>query len=307
MALSETDSKAFLGATRGLVVPSNMLQRSRQEYEKWSDAFGFDFLAASRLVSTGFDEGNPFGTTYAELKFDTADIRQHLLDLGYQQCVAAGGVYYAIRHDREQDLHDPVARIASSTMNRVVLGDSWMATSPDTDPVVAFLDVAAGADTLLDEPAIASMAAELGDPLSAVFLTRELALLELDSPTVKPDPPVRLPKPEHWGQTHTWEYLAAGFGITEGQPWWKLVLSYPDPNTASADIDELSRRWEEYQLYTWLSQRDPQPLTELCPSPEFDAWSDQDRSVLTVHCPLQERTSVWFVMLEMRDLGFLLP
>jgi hypothetical protein len=307
LALSETESEEHLAATQGLIFPSNMLQRARQYFEEWHDAFGFDFLAASRMVSTGFDHGSPFGTTYLELKFDTEGIRQHLLDLGYQECAAAGGLYYAIRHDREQDIDDPVGRIASSTMNRVVLGDSWMATDPDTDDVVSFLDVAAGASTLMDEPPFASLAAELGDPLSGALLTRELALLEMERPIIDPDPPVRLPKPKHWGPLHQWEYLGTGFGITEGRPWLKFVLFYQDSDAAALDMEELSLRWEEYQLYQWHPQREPVPLTEVCLSTEFASQRVQDGSILSIHCVLLERSSAWWVILETRDLGFLLP
>lgn len=307
LVLSDAEREEYLAARQGLIFRSDMLQRSSQYSEAWNDAFGFDSPAASRMVSAGSDPSSPFGTTYLELKFDTADIRQHLLDRGYQECVEAGGIYYAIRHDREQDIRDPVGRIASSTMNRLVLGNSWMVASPDTAPVVSFLEVAAGADVLLDDPAIASVAPELDNSLSAAFLTRELALPEEDSQVIDSEPPVGRPKPEHWGQLHHWEYLGAGFGVADGQPWWKFVLSYPDPGVAAADVDELSRRWEEYQLYEWQTRREPMPLAAVCPPAKFTSENGQGRSVLTVECDLPGRSSALWEVLRTRDVGFLLP
>lgn len=211
LALSEAAGQKYLAATRDLIFPSSMLQRAKQYAREWNEAFGFDWFAASLMVSTGFPSSDPFGATYLELKSGTADIRQHLLDLGYQECAAAVGVYYAIRHDREQGLSDPVARMASSTMNRVALGDSWMVSAPDTDKAVSFLEVAAGGATLRDDPAISSLALALGDPLSAAFLTREMALEPEGH--IEPVPAVRQPKPKDWGSLHQWEAIGIGYGI----------------------------------------------------------------------------------------------
>ena len=125
-----------------------------------------------------------------------------MLNLGYPERSAGEGVYYSIRDDYAADIRDPVARRAGSSMNRVFVEYGTLIASPDTDRMVKVLEYSAGKrPALAGDVMFSSLAASLGDALSAALLTRSRA--------VKPEgstrgfyplgpPPTIFETPEAW-------------------------------------------------------------------------------------------------------------
>ena len=253
---------------------------------------------------------------YFEGAFDAPTIQQRLLVLGYAEESAGSNAYYAIRGD-------PTVRAASSLMNRVFVSDGTLVASPSTGPMVEVLAAAtSGVPSLADDPVISSLAASLGDPLSAAFLARQM-VLEPEG-HMEPVPAVRRDKPEDWGNLHQWEVVGMGYGISEGQPWWSFSLFYPIPEATAldteekertiqrlvADAEELVRRMEGYT--TTLPQLlDGRPLGEVCDPFNSNHISGENGSVLTVRCPVRDESvlglrGLWGMVAAL-DLGFLLP
>jgi hypothetical protein len=246
---------------------------------------------------------------YLEGTFDAPTIQQRLLDLGYHEESASGRTYYAFREDLGQPdpQDDPTVRAASSLMNQVFLGDGVLVTSPSTGPMEKVLAALAGeASSLAGDPVISNLASALGDPLSAAFLTRQMAL-EPEGDII-PTPAVRHAKPEGWGSLHQWEAVGIGYGISEGQPWWAFSLFYPDPAAAEADAQELVRRIEGYT--TVLPQLlDGQPIRRVCGTFQSIQAKQENGSVLTVRCAVWDEAMVGelWALVETWDVGFLVP
>jgi hypothetical protein len=176
------------------------------------------------------------------------------------------------------------------------------------------LEASAGTmPALADDPAIGSLAALLGEPLSAAFLTWPVAM-ESDFARV-----VQYDKPEGWDTIHNWEVLALDYGVADGMGWWKFSLFYSDQEAAADDAQELVQRMQGYQttiplMYPEMSREalqgfPQQPIDFACNSLSSSVEQNQAGSTLTVHCALSEDVTVSFLwqMIEMRDLGFLLP
>lgn len=128
-------------------------------------------------------------------------------------------------------------------------------------------------------------------------------------------------KPEDWGEIHQWEALSSGFSSTESSRWWAISRYYPDSAAAEADSAEMIDRMNGYRtaitplMYPNMSNvglaaaaEHPYVINELCTSLTPVYTSDQTGSILTVWCQMsQPYGNRWQTMMEMRDLGFLLP
>jgi hypothetical protein len=316
LALSKEEREAYPRARRGLMFGPNLLLTARSNAQGWEEVFGFGLLAVSLAVGTGETDQTPFGTAYLEADIDEADTRQRLLELDYQEKMVGGGTYYAIRRDRGQDLQAPTRRAGVlAQMNRVFLAEGVLAAGPDTDPIV---DVVAAAErntsVLSDDPVFSRLAVSLRQPLSAALLPRP-AVLEPEGFARK----LAYEKPEDWGTLHQWEALGAGYGVTEGIPWWAFSLYYPDAGAAEADASELRERMTGYHtaiiplMYPDMSEEGlagaPRyPSDQSCSALITDVTKFEDGSVLTVWCTKKEERSIsWHMLIQTRDLGFLLP
>ena len=111
-----------------------------------------------------------------------------------------------------------------------------------------------------------------------------------------------------------------GYGISEGAPWLALSLFYPDPDAAEADAGELALRMSDYDSAVPLTHPElrqdqlagmlKRPIDEICEAFKVGYSSDGNGSTLTIICNMKEgiaRSAWWSVLLDMRDLGFLLP
>ena len=112
-----------------------------------------------------------------------------------------------------------------------------------------------------------------------------------------------------------------GYGISGGVPWFALSLFYPDPDAAKADREELTLRMSGYDSalrFTHPEMREEQlaampqqPVDTICGSINAGyRGGGENGSTLTMRCDVksQDVANIWWsVLLNMRDLGFLLP
>ena len=320
LAMSEEESQAVAVAMRGLAMGPGLFASIRDSVAEWDQRLGFSQFAVSVAVNTG--ESNPEipprEAAYMLLEYDQEKFRQGLIDLGYVEGSMNGVTYYdAPRSTLEKTRSDPMSFVAYLSMNRVILAEETLAYAGTklVDLLPAIPGVGPGdAPTLSDDAAFYEIAASLRNPVSAALLTRSMVL--------QPEAarPPRYEKPENWGNLHQWEALGMGFGVSGGVPRFALSLFYPDPDAAKADAQELVLRMAHYDsaiplMYpemgeVQLAAMPKQPIDEMCGELNGGYQSGETSSTLTVRCDVTDpaRASIWWsVLLNMRDLGFLLP
>jgi hypothetical protein len=302
-ALERSEFEAYLWATNGIVLDTSISGRPQ---EQWEDTFGFNLSDISLSVRTGEFSTDPQGAALLEGIFDSDIVRRRLQDLGYKEESAAGRTYYTIRGDYEMDYDDPGSRLAISQMNRVFVEDGMLIRTGATDEMVGILEAWAGhTPSLADDPAFASLAATLGDPLSAVLLTSP-AVLE----TERLHSPPEYRKQRGWGVLHEWDALGVGYEVTDdGGRSFIFSLFYADPDAAASDGDELVQRMEGYETAVQFRDSPAHPIAEYCDSLPWSHAEAEGGSTLTVRCTLKADTSGLrrIDLVEVRDLGFLLP
>lgn len=325
LALSEDEREAYQAANRGLLLGPALLSSIGGEVREWDRSLGFSKFSVAVAVSTGeiSQNGSPLEAAYMTLECDRAKFRQGLLDLGYVEGSENGVTYYdsVPALDLNTTRSNPLAFIAFNNMRRVVLGERTLATSGvQLVNLLPNIQRASRGEvpSLNDDAAFHSLALSLGGPLSAALMTRSMVL---EPEVVKPP---RYEKPEDWGDLHQWEALGIGYGIRDDVPWMALSLFYPDPAAAEADAEELTLRMSNYesaiplmypqfreeQLAAMLGDGRDQPINAICRTLDATISSDEIGSVLTMRCDIVDENASnmwWSVLLDMRDLGFLLP
>ena len=123
-------------------------------------------------------------------------------------------------------------------------------------------------------------------------------------------------KPADWGTLNEWELFAAGYGVSGTDQLLTISLYYPDPVHAAEDAGELERRIPSYTTIVpeLLPGASPQlaagwsgkPYAQMCGPLTSSTISTDFGSILTVRCPIKNGISLW-QLIDMRDLGFLLP
>ena len=320
LALSEDEREAYQAATQGLVQGPGLFSSIRQDIREWEQSLGFTQFNVPVAVSTGEinPEAAPKEAAYLIGEFDQVKLRQGLLDMEYIEGSVNGVTYYdAPRSTLESTRSNPLSFIAYNSMKRVVPGEGTLAISGVQliDLLPSFPAVALGeTPSLGDDVAFSEIAASLRNPLSAVLLTRSTVL----EPEGVNQP--RYEKPEEWGNLHQWEALGMGYGISGGVPGFALSLFYQDPDAAEADWEELTLRMSGYDsaiplMYPEMREEQlaamlQQPVDAICGALNAGTRSGEIGSTLTMRCDVKDRTVAniwWSVMLNMRDLGFLLP
>ncbi len=307
--LTQSDSArdAYVDARSGIVLAPGFLGDVHGNQE-WEEVFGFNGYEVAQAVSFGEKSSWPLSAAFLEGDFDDYAIRQKLVDLGYEEVEASGRTYFSIRDDYAWGSFTSPDAIAAGAMNRVYVSGAALIASPATEFVTGMLAAWANeSPSLADDAAFSNMTLALGDPLSAGLLTREAILNhETDGSEVLS----QYEKPAEWGTLHEWSDMGAGYGRSEEGRWWVISLFYPEPDAADADADELIQRmlWYDTALTELVERGWPQqPIEQACSQLTADTQQHEDGSTLSIRCAMREDGPTALQLVDLRDLGFLLP
>ena len=290
------------------LVPPDFVMALRQSPDEWKKELGLNFFSISSTASTGTISSFPMSPVIMMGEFGHADITQKLLDSGREPRTYKGKEYYATRGDLRAELGESL--LGSSRTNRIFVDKELFVASQETASMEEFLDVMAGEAQPLTENLLAMAAIEsMGETFTAAVLTRTGVFNPVGQI------PLTHAKPPDWGNLSSWNILAAGSGIKDGQPFFAFTIAFDDPAAADSNFDEFKARVENYE--TLIPQRFPdsphliegwpnQPLDEACSDVFITAQRWTFGSTITVFC--QTPTSrLWSQLLDLRDLGFLVP
>ena len=307
--LTQSDSArdSYSDARRGIVLAPGFLGAVFSNQE-WEEVFGFNGYEVAQAVSFGETSSWPLSAAYLEGDFDDNAIRQKLVDLGYEEIEAFGRAYFSIRDDNAWGSFASPDAIAGGAMNRVYVSGAALIASPATEFVTGMLAAWANeSPSLADDAAFSNIALALGDPLSAGLLTREAILNhETDGSVVLS----QYEKPAEWGTLHEWSDMGASYGRSEEGQWWVVSLFYSRPGEAVADADELIQRMRGYDTaLTELVERGwPQrPIDQACSQLNAVIQQRENGSTLSIRCTMSEDGPTALQLVDLRDLGFLLP
>ena len=307
--LTRSDSvrDAYSDARRGIVLAPGFLGNVFGNQE-WEEVFGFNGYEVAQAVSFGETSSWPLSAAYLEGDFDDNAIRQKLMDLGYEEIEASGRTYFSIRDDYAWASFASPDAIAVGAMNRVYVSGAALIVAPATEFITGMLAAWANeSPPLADDAAFSSIALALGDPLSAGLLTREAILNPETEGSVGLS---QYEKPAEWGTLHEWSDMGASYGRGEEGRWWVISLFYSEPDAAIADADELIQRMRGYDTaLTELVERGwPQrPIDQACSQLTADTQQHEDGSTLSIRCAMREDGATALFLVDVRDLGFLLP
>ena len=302
---------AYLDASDGVVMAPGFMGNVFGNQE-WQEVFGFNGFEVTRAVGFG---GSPLGlappldsAAYLEGDFDAGAIRQKLLDLRYEGVEASGRTYFSKGDDHKWPSLMSPDGIATGSMNRVYVSDTALIVAPATEYVTSMLATWANElPSLADDAAFSAIALALDDSLSAVLLTREA--------TLSPEAGVaggfsQYEKPAEWGTLHDWSDMGAGYGRDADGEWWAISLFYPDQDAADADADELiERMWGYDTALTELAGRvlPERPIDQSCSELTAETRQHEHGSTLSIRCEMLEDGATAMQLVDLRDLGFLLP
>ncbi len=310
--LADRDARdAYNEARSGIILAPGFLGSFIGQQE-WADVFGFNGLEVTLAVGFGGSAlglAFPSSEAYLEGEFDDAAIRQKLRDLGYEEIEASRRTYFSLNDDNSWGSLSSPGGIATGSMNRVYVSGTALVVAPATAFVAGTLATWANeSPSLADDAAYSGLAAALGDPLSAGFLTQEAIL---DHDTGPPPGLSQFEKPAEWGTLHEWSDLGAGYGRGEEGEWWVISLFYPDPDAASADAEELLQRMQGYESaypeYVERGHLIQQPIDHSCSQLTADAQTHEGGSILSIHCTMMEDGLTALQLADLRDVGFLVP
>ena len=308
-ALSEAELEAYSRALR-YVVQVVDLGASRGQPQEWLETFGLNHFGTARGATAGGQSGHPHVLSYVEGEFDAATVRQRLLALEYERNEAAGLAYYAVP-EGFHGLGNPVSRLTMNSMDHVFISEGVLMAAPTAEILADALKVRAStAPSMADDPPVLGIARSLGQPLSAVILTRPSVLNPGFLPALFYD------KPADWGILNEWQLFAVGYGVCDTVQLLTVSLYYPDPAHAAEDAGELERRIPSYvtlvpQLLPGASPQlaagwPERPYARMCGPLTSSTGLAGSGSILTVQCPIKNGIN-WWELVDMRDLGFLLP
>jgi len=298
------EAMPYLEAVGKIAQPARSLVRGYGNLE-WEQVFGFGPFAADSGIGTGETTQSSPTLTYFEGTLDGQDIAAKLVELGYSRETHKGVEYYSILGDFEADPQALPGTIAGSSMNRVALLTGALLAAPSTEMLTGVLDaISDDAETLAEDPAFFSLARSLGDPLSAVLMTKEGALLRRGQP---PRNLFEFPRPDDWQPLHDWEAVAFGLREEAGRRSLRMSLFYPEPLDANADGEEITQRMGDYRSTVLQPDSGRRIFAESCADLSWAHRPDDAGSVLIITCLLVDQPPVlWHFLVDNKDLAFLL-
>ena len=305
--LSDKEQTSFFDAF-AKAFPTEFVVTMRQSLREWKEEFGLDLFSLESTASVGTTSRFPLMPAVLLGEISESEITGKLLNSGYESRIYKGKEYYEIRKNLRASLSD--SPIGLNRTNRVFTDKEVVIASPEATSVEEFLDVFVGDAKSLSYNRLALTAIEsLGETFATVILARNGVFNPVGSV------PLTYAKPSDWGTLDHWNLLAAGSGQENGHPFFALTIAFDDPTAADSNLDEVKVRLANYQ--TLVPQRFPEstaliqgwpdlPLEETCHDTSINATSSTHGSTITIVC----KTNIplfWTQMVDLRDLGFLIP
>ena len=195
-------------------------------------------------------------------------------------------------------------------MNRIFVDGEMVVASPETASIEEILAALVGkSEPLRHNPLVLVALESLGESFAAVLMTSTAVF----SPVGQD--PLTYDKPPGWGSLGPWSVFAAGGGSENGQPYVTFTMAFDDPDAAERNLDEIRDRVKSYKTLVPERLSDspalaagwPEyPLDEACSSLSVEAARWPFGSAISVQCQTQFNL-IWTQMVNLRDLGFLLP
>lgn len=321
-ALTQEQREQYSQATYGIAPGPNAREQMREYPAESEEDMGLSVWRMDLGIGPGTTSSEPVQPAYMEGEFDGTTVRRKLLDLGYEEREAAGRTYYAVHEDYAGDFGAPTSLLRFNSYNRLYVDDSTLITAPATEMLEGVLGTWAGEEpSALTNAAFVGIGEALWDALSVAILPRSVAL---DVSMIAEGQQPQFKKQETWGTLHEWESVGFGFGRdADGSEWAAISLYYSDPDAAGDDAGELVHRLETYETSVWPelvergwpehplqdievlgASRDGQVLTVKYqkpePGPEWPVGRDPQTAQYV-------GPRFWFQLVDMRDLGFLVP
>jgi hypothetical protein len=215
------------------------------------DMIGFDVMTIDRALY-----GNiipPRGFYILEGDFDETLICQKLTEQGYTKTDYGQHSYYGIRDDFEMDLRHPLGLMVLASMNRVVVQDGLIITSPVTADISGIFDTMDGnSPSVLDNEMCLALAESMGDVLTATITTPERIIFtdlagHQESPMM-----FDFTIPANWGTLRGYEMAALGYCADGENHHIDIALYYDDKIAAEADGQEIVKRIQSYEVGTYM-------------------------------------------------------
>ena len=306
-AMGEEEQASFFNAFNKAISPSFVVT-IRESPREWKEGLGLDLFGISSTASVGATSRFPMSPVVLLGEISQSEMTRKLLNSGYELRTYKGEEYYAIGNDSQARPNDPPP--VSIQTKRVFIGKEAVVASPEPASIEEFLDVLVGETKPLGDNPLALAATEsLGETFATVILTRTGVFNPVGSI------PLTYAKSSAWGSLDQWSILAAGSGLKDGQSYVAFSIAFDDPAAAESNFDEVRIRVENYE--TLIPQRFPdnpalaqgwpnRPFDEACSDVFINALSWTFGSAITVLCETRIN-SLWTQMVDLRDLGFLVP
>ncbi|MDE2937639.1 MAG: hypothetical protein OXR67_01785 [Chloroflexota bacterium] len=262
-------------------MPNSYLQNTmRQHHAEWEDAFGFGPWYTDAMAETGEVIFAGFELNVLTGQFNTEQVKQKLLSLGYETRAHLGEEYLAVPEGGRPNLDSPLRHLVNPNVRNVFTDGTILLTAPDTARIEELLSVRAGeALSLGRHPAFGDLAAILPDPFFVSILSRK-AVVEPEHPPFREYEP----RPD-WGNVGNWEVLSAAFSRPSPETR-KITVSlwYQGLPGAQAAAGELERRFRSF------NPPQPNPMVSLqdrCLEHwKAEATGAPGGAVVTVSCQL---------------------
>ena len=257
--------------------------------------------------------------------FKSERVIRGLLDMEYDEMERSGTPYYALGDDFEWSMMGPLG-VAGVSLNRVSMVGDWLLAAPATgilEELINLQNQRPGASLLDSEPHRVLADAIEGRPVGGAFVTSKWVMEYWN--TVNTSPAERLDKylsgPEQWGRLSLYSLAFIGYVIRGAADEIVVALFYPDPGAASADAEELERRWNSFQYdplgrgLIGAPEHDDVPLTGSCAPFSTTLFQTPEHSVLVGTCPVirdkddpsVQGPGLWTWLFSTRELQFLVP
>jgi hypothetical protein len=271
---------------------------------EWRAATGYHFWQIERTIQAG---DPPQIWTRLVAPFDRAAIAAALAEAGHEPVSYGGATIQARGDDGETvSLQDPLGRYTQSRLNRVVLEDGAISTTPITALAEAGIDTRAGrAPSFADDPDYAALERALGPVVGAILTTPDV-FYGPASPSARPTPtptPARVATPV---ADRLPRYSKVGLGLRDDGKDHAMVIAlvYANQTDARTAASVVLQRVGEYRLRT-----NGQRLSERVVSDGAELVAAGDRTVAVIPLKITDEVSLslWLRMYTNGDYLFLAP